>query len=61
MPNQPAAGLATIYLRLPQEIKDAIQVEVDRLNADNPGASYSMSSWIRAAIDAKLKPAKKNK
>ena len=50
-----------IYLRLPQTMKDAIQAEADRLNAENPGASYSVSSWIRSAIEKQLSKQKSEK
>ena len=59
MPNQPAKDGATIPLRLPQATKDAIKTEVDLLNAANPGAGYTMSSWIRVAIDNELAKSKK--
>ena len=54
MPNQPDKTKPAIYLRITQETKKAIQDDVDRLNTDNPGAGYTISSWIRGAIDARL-------
>jgi len=59
MANQPAKNSTAIYLRLPQTVKDAIQVEVNRLNADNSGANANITSWIKAAINDKLKADKK--
>jgi len=59
MANQPAADGAAVYLRLPAATKQAIQTEVDRLNSERPGAGYTLSSWIRAAIDAELAKSKK--
>lgn len=59
MPNQPAKNSVGIYIRVHKDIKAAIQSEVDRINAEVPGANVSVSSWIRAAIDAQLKKASK--
>lgn len=55
MPNQPAKDSAAIYLRVPQKVKDNIQTEVDRINTKTSGANATISSWIRAAIEAQLK------
>ena len=54
MPNQPAADSRGIYIRVHKSIKQTIQDEVDRLNADNPGARYTIASWIRGSIGASL-------
>ena len=54
MANQPAKDSKGIYIRVHESVKAAIQAEVDRTNADIPGANASISSWIRAAIDAEL-------
>jgi len=59
MPNQPAKDGSTILIRLPQAKKNEIQAQVDRLNTENPGAGYTMSSWIRAVVDAELIKVKK--
>jgi len=59
MPNQPAADSKGIYIRVHEDIKAAIQDDVNRLNAINPGAGYTISSWIRVAIEDKLKIIKK--
>jgi hypothetical protein len=59
MANQPAKDSKGIYIRVHESIKAAIQAEVDRTNADIPGANASISSWIRAAIDEQLKKASK--
>ena len=61
MPNQPAKNTRGIYIRVHDTVKAAVQADIDRLNAANPGAEYTISSWIRAAIDAQLKAAKKIK
>jgi hypothetical protein len=60
MANQPAKDSVGIYIRVHESIKAAIQAEVDRINAEVPGANMSMSSWIRTAIDAQLKKDQKN-
>lgn len=59
MPNQPAKDSKGIYIRVHDSIKAAIQEDIDRLNTENPGAGYTISSWIRGAIEEKLKTAKK--
>ena len=59
MANQPAKDSVGIYIRVHESVKAAIQAEVDRTNADIPGANASISSWIRAAIDEQLKKASK--
>ena len=59
MANQPAKDSKGIYIRVHESVKAAIQAEVDRTNADIPGANVSISSWIRAAIDEQLKKASK--
>ncbi len=59
MANQPAKNSVGIYIRVHESVKTAIQTEVDRTNADIPGANASISSWIRAAIDEQLKKASK--
>lgn len=59
MANQPAKDSKGIYIRVHESVKAAIQAEVDRTNADIPGANASISSWIRAAIDEQLKKASK--
>ena len=61
MANQPAKDSKGIYIRVHKDIKAAIQAEVDRINAEVPGANASMSSWIRTAIAAQLKKASKSK
>lgn len=60
MANQPAKDSVGIYIRVHESVKAAIQAEVDRTNAEIPGAEMTMSSWIRAAIDAQLKKDQKN-
>ena len=60
MANQPAKDSKGIYIRVHESVKAAIQAEVDRTNADIPGANASISSWIRAAIDEQLKKDQKN-
>ena len=55
MANQPAKDSKGIYIRVHESIKAAIQAEVDRINAEVPSANVSISSWIRAAIEAQLK------
>ena len=60
MANQPAKDSVGIYIRVHESVKAAIQAEVDRTNADIPGANVSISSWIRAAINEQLKKASKN-
>ena len=59
MANQPARDSKGIYIRVHESVKAAIQAEVDRTNAEIPGANASISSWIRAAIDEQLKKASK--
>jgi hypothetical protein len=59
MANQPAKDSKGIYIRVHESVKAAIQAEVDRTNAEIPGANASISSWIRAAIDEQLKKARK--
>lgn len=59
MANQPAKDSKGIYIRVHESVKAAIQAEVDRTNAEIPGANASISSWIRAAIDEQLKKASK--
>ena len=59
MANQPAKDSKGIYIRVHESVKAAIQADVDRTNADIPGANASISSWIRAAIDEQLKKASK--
>ena len=59
MANQPAKDSVGIYIRVHESVKAAIQAEVDRTNADIPGANASISSWIRAAINEQLKKARK--
>jgi len=54
MPNQPAKDSTGIYIRMPQKLKAAIQEDVTRINAAVPGANMTISSWVRAAIDAKI-------
>lgn len=54
MANQPAKDSKGIYIRVHESIKAAIQAEVDRINSEVPSANVSISSWIRAAIDAEL-------
>lgn len=54
MANQPAKDSKGIYIRVHESIKAAIQTEVDRINSEVPGANMSISSWIRAAIEAEL-------
>jgi hypothetical protein len=58
MANQPAKDSKGIYIRVHESIKAAIQAEVERINSEVPGANVSVSSWIRAAIDAQLKKTK---
>jgi len=55
MANQPAADSKAIYIRVHESIKQSIQDDVDRINADTPGANANITSWIKAAIDEKLK------
>lgn len=59
MPNQPAKDGATILIRLPRATKEAVQAQVERLNAANPGADYTVSSWVRGLIETELAKAKK--
>jgi hypothetical protein len=61
MPNQPAKDSVGIYIRVHESIKAAIQADVDRINAEIPGANMSISGWIRAAIEARLVETKKSK
>ena len=55
MPNQPAKDGTTILIRVPQATKKAVQKEITRLNAENPGANYTITSWIRSLIEKELK------
>jgi len=55
MPNQPAADSTPIFIRVPKKLKAQIQADIDRINSIVPGANVTLSSWIRAAIDAQLK------
>ena len=59
MANQPAKDSVGIYIRVHESIKAAIQAEVNRTNAEIPGADMTMSSWIRAAINEQLTKASK--
>ncbi len=59
MANQPAKDSKGIYIRVHESVKAAIQAEVDRTNTEIPGANMTISGWVRAAIDAQLKKAKK--
>jgi len=59
MPNQPAKDGATILIRLPRVMKEAVQSQVERLNAANPGAGYTVSSWVRGLIETDLARSKK--
>lgn len=52
-----AQNEASIYVRLPQETREAIEADIKRINRMVPSASVTMSSWIRAAIDAQLERA----
>lgn len=58
MPNQPAKDSVGIYIRVHESVKAAIQAEVDRTNAEIPGADMTMSSWIRGAIEKRLEKSK---
>jgi len=55
MPNQPARDMVGIYIRVHESVKAAIQADVARINAEMPGANMTISSWIRAAIESRLK------
>jgi len=55
MPNQPAAGSKGIYIRVHEDIKQAIQNDCDRINSIVPGANVTITSWIRTAIETQLK------
>ena len=59
MPNQPAKDGATILIRLPMTMKEDVQAQVERLNTANPGADYTVSSWVRGLIEMELAKAKK--
>lgn len=59
MPNQPAKDGATILIRLPRATKEDVQAQVERLNAANPGADYTVSSWVRGLIERELAKVKK--
>jgi len=61
MANQPARDSKGIYIRVHESIKAAIQAEVDRINTEVPSANVTISSWIRAAIDAQLEKSKKKR
>ena len=56
-----AQNEASIYVRQPQETREAIEADIKRINRMVPGASVTMSSWIRAAIDAQLKRIREEK
>jgi hypothetical protein len=56
MPNQPAPGTTRITMRIPDELKAAILAEVDRILQAQPKSDIKdVSSWIRTAIDEKLR------
>jgi len=60
MPNQPAGHLEAIYIRIPGELKTRLKKIADELNQANPGANYSMSSLITAAIEKEVIRLEKN-
>lgn len=55
MPNSPAKDTTGIFIRVHDDVKAAIQADIARINRLVPGANMTISSWIRAAIDAQLK------
>jgi predicted transcriptional regulator len=50
MPGKYADDSTSILLRLPKDLKARLYEAAERLNKANPGANYSASSMIRAAI-----------
>lgn len=54
MANQPAADSVALFFRVPQALKDQMQAEIDRLNAANPGANYTLTSWLKGLIKNEL-------
>lgn len=44
-----------VYVRMSNELKAAIDADVERINKIVPGANVTAASWIRAACEARLK------
>lgn len=59
MSNQADKSSTAIYIRMPSSLKKEIEKAVDYLNEIQPGANYTISSWVRAAIDDRLQRSKK--
>ena len=59
MPNQPAAGLKTIHIRIEEELKNDLVETVEKLNRKYPAANYSQASIIRSGLESELKKLKK--
>jgi hypothetical protein len=44
-----------VYASLPQTTLNSIQADVDQLNSECPGMNVTLNSWVRSAIDTRLK------
>lgn len=59
MPNKPREGTVRVTIRLDEDIVNAIQADAEQQAGDDE--IITISSWIRSAIEEKLKKSKRKK